>query len=273
MLGNTSYAAEKSLSYDTTNYIYLSDMDYVKEKSFAEPGNSIMYDKNANSGLLSLYVDASKSNGGTPKKFIKGISAWAQSEIVYDLTSVQNKYDFFESYIGVDSSQQDTYYNDGVTFYIYTSNSIDGNWNLKYKSRTFKGWDKSEKIKINLENNKYLKLVANRTGGGWWSSWYDDALYADAKLVKEGYVKPPITSDLKTVEQYTQEIKELKNSGKDYKLKLLQRKFVNNFGYDVLCALTDYTNEYNETLDWLMNNEKVLEEYLLGGTPDRKLFK
>lgn len=67
--------------------------------------------------MIKLKVD------NNAKSFYKGICAWAQSQIVYDLSA----YDYFTAYLGVDISEQDTYFNTGLRFFIYTSD--DGqNW-------------------------------------------------------------------------------------------------------------------------------------------------
>ena len=100
------------------NYIYLSDISYLTDKSFAQSGYSILLDKNKDSDFITLNVN------GKVMPFLKGICAWATSEIVYDLTEYD--YDYFTSYIGIDTSEQSDYFNTGAKFYIYTSKYGDG---------------------------------------------------------------------------------------------------------------------------------------------------
>ena len=73
-----SYGATPKENNDS-EYVYLSDIAYIKDKSFAPSGESILLDKNKANDLITLKVN-DKS-----KPFIKGICAWATSEIVYDL--------------------------------------------------------------------------------------------------------------------------------------------------------------------------------------------
>ncbi len=258
------------------SYVYLSDIQYDKNLSKAKDGYEIHLDKNNRSGLITLNIDNIK----TP--FIKGISAWASSTLVYDLTNYQN-FDYFTSYIGVDAGETDTYANNGAKFTIYTSEDSK-NWQVakdadgnNATSNTFYAWSNASFIKIPIKGHKFLKLEAYENGNTWWSHWDDDTVYANAKLIKEDYVEDSQVFDLvKTVDTYDKEIKKYENDIKignftnldQYRLTILQRKFVNNVTYEILQALMNYDEEYVETLTWLMNDEKILKEYVMGGTPD-----
>ena len=104
--------------YDTTDHVYLSDINYEGDKTFVEPGYYLRLDKSNSSSLLTLNVPTEENPKGVKKVFLKGISAWATSEIVYDLSKLDHSYDYFTAYLGVDLSQISNYYNGGVTFYI-----------------------------------------------------------------------------------------------------------------------------------------------------------
>ncbi len=258
-----------SLAYDTNDYVYLSDLNYIASESYVEDGYYLHLDKNNSSGLITVNID------GRPKEFIKGISAWATSNLVYDISGYD--YDYFVSYIGVDEKEKSTYYNSGVTFTIYTSN--DGvTWNEAYKSGVKKGLDDADYIKIPLENVNYLKLYAYENGDSWYSMWYDDAVYADAKLIKDGYVESVEDDNtiVKKISDYDALIKKYESEIKDgtftnidkYALTLLQRDFVTKAGYNVLQALLKYSDNYKTVLSWLMNDKETLELYVLGGEPD-----
>ena len=255
---------EKNVTEDS-EYIYLSDISYIKDKSFAPSGESILLDRNKANDLITLKVN----NTSTP--FIKGICAWATSEIVYDLS--EYNYDYFTSYIGVDISEQSNYFNGGAKFYVYTSD--DGiDWKEQYKSGVFYGWSEAEFIKIDIKDANYLKLVADENqeyAGDWWSKWYDETVFANAKLIKENYVEDNSNYDfIKTVTEYNEIIKNHYGdeiSG-DYELTLLQREFVNNVGYAVLQALAKSSDEYKETIYWLINNKETLKLYLIAGKPE-----
>ena len=148
----TSSYAVTSQTTENPDYVYLSNISYLNEKSFAQSGYSILLDKNKDGDFITLNVNGKKM------PFLKGICAWATSEIVYDLREYD--YDYFTSYIGVDASEQSDYFNTGAKFYIYTSNDGDY-WEERCKSDILYGWSESPFIKINIKDANYLKLVAD----------------------------------------------------------------------------------------------------------------
>ena len=254
------YASESQPS--SKNYTYLSDISYDKDKSFAASGHSIHIDENDSNQMLTLIVN------GKSLSYIKGLCAWATSEIVYDLKDYD--YDYFTADLGVDISEQSNYFNTGVRFYIYTSDDGES-WTEKYKSDTLYGWSEADAVKIDIKNAKYLKLTADDNSANWWAAWYDEAVYANAKLIKEDYKED--TSDIaviKTVDTYDKELKQnnLQEITGDYELTLLQREFVKNVGYETLQALAKYSDEYKDTISWLMNDKETLRLYLAGGKPE-----
>ena len=254
------YASESQPS--SKNYTYLSDISYDKDKSFAASGHSIHIDENDSNQMLTLKVN------GKSQSYIKGLCAWATSEIVYDLKDYD--YDYFTADLGVDISEQSNYFNTGVRFYIYTSDDGES-WTEKYKSDTLYGWSEADAVKIDIKNAKYLKLTADDNSANWWAAWYDEAVYANAKLIKEDYKED--TSDIaviKTVDTYDKELKQnnLQEITGDYELTLLQREFVKNVGYETLQALAKYSDEYKDTISWLMNDKETLRLYLAGGKPE-----
>ena len=258
--GKYSYA----VSNDTkAERCYLSNISYITDKSHASSGHYIKLDKNDSDKELILNVK------GKPQVFIKGICAWASSEIIYDISKYD--YDYFTSYIGVDVSEQSNYFNTGTKFYIYTSKDAT-NWEKKYESNTLYGWSDAEFVKVELKNSKYLKLVADKNSPNWWAEWYDEAIYADAKLIKANY-KEDTTSKvefIKTLKEYDDIIKshDGEEISDDYELTLLQREFVKNVGYDTLMAFVRCEDSYKETVKWLMTDLENLRLYILGGEPD-----
>lgn len=205
---------------------------------------------------------------GKSQSYIKRLCAWATSEIVYDLKDYD--YDYFTADLGVDISEQSNYFNTGVRFYIYTSDDGES-WTEKYKSDTLYGWSEADAVKIDIKNAKYLKLTADDNSANWWAAWYDEAVYANAKRMKEDYKED--TSDIaviKTVDTYDKELKQnnLQEITGDYELTLLQREFVKNVGYETLQALAKYSDEYKDTISWLMNDKETLRLYLAGGKPE-----
>ncbi len=271
-INKVALAEYATINYDKSDHVYLSDLDYVEtlenEKvTYAKDSYDIHFDKSNSGDLLKLNVN------GTTTSFIKGLSAWATSSIVYDLTNIKNNnenvvYDYFTAYLGVEASQVSTYFNSGVVFTISTSN--DGKtWETKHKTKVLKGWDDAEFVQIDISNCKYLKLYADQNGGNWWDHWYDDALYADAKLITKDYTEKVVKNDnVLPLAEYDQKIKEAVNKNTDYQNILLKREFVNRVSYDILQALMNYSEDYTDIINWIMNDEDILYLYLLGGEPD-----
>ena len=252
-ISTPNYLANSNINKD---YLYLSDINYVNELTYVKPGYYLRLDKNSSSGLITVNIDGKK------KSFIKGISAWATSNIVYDLQDYD--YDYFTAYLGVDAKEISTYYNSGVTFKISTSNDGE-NWNDVLTTNTLKGFDNAYYAKVNIKGQRYLKLYAYENGNSWYSHWYDDAVYANAKLIKEDYEeKDKDIPYLKTVEEYDEIIKKEPTNN----LMILQRQLVSKVGYDILKSLINYSEDYENIIKWLFNDEHILELYLLGGEPD-----
>lgn len=179
------------LAYNTEDFVYLSDISFINDESFAN--TSIRLDKNDSKDIIGLKVN------DKTKYFIKGITAWANSQIVYDLRDYE--YDYFTSYLGVDISEVNNYFNTGVKFYIYGSTD-KSEWVELYKSGILTASDNSEFVKLDIGEYDYLKLVADDNSDNWWANWYDEAVYANAKLIKEGYQEEVVSLDtIKRVEE------------------------------------------------------------------------
>jgi len=88
----TNKSTALDVAAEEKQFIYLSDIPYIKEQSHVGWG-SLTLDANLesqyNNGLISLIVD------GNQKLFFKGISAHATSTVVYDLTGYN--YDYFST--------------------------------------------------------------------------------------------------------------------------------------------------------------------------------
>lgn len=267
LLNNKVFATEQNQNEE---FCYVSDIPYRSDSSVG--WGSITLDANldtsVNNGMIALMVDGEK------KQFFKGISAHATSTLIYDITKYN--YDYFTSYIGVDAGRGNN--GNGVKFSIYTS--VDGeNWDLKtpVSPQVMKGTTNAQFVTIDIKDANYIKLYAHNNG----NATADHAVYADAKLIKEGYDPGEVaTVDfIKTVEQYDNEIKKFygQEITGEYEKLLLRRKFVNNVGYDLLQFLATYKASTRDTLKWLMNGDDLVDSteddlenlryYLLGGAP------
>ena len=246
--------------------LYLSDIKYMDE-SHAASGHLIKTDKNDSDKMIELKISDDET-----RTFVKGISAWASSEVIYDLNNYN--YDYFMAYLGVDVSEQSDYFNTGVKFSIYTSQD-NKEWELKQETGAMYGWSNAVQVNIPITGAKYLKLVANNNSPNWWAEWYDEAVFADAKLVKEGYKEEEDNTKvefIKTVEEYDEIIKQHVKAGDkiegDFELALLQRELVNNVGYKILVDFVKCDDDYKATTEWLMTSLENMELYIFGGEPD-----
>lgn len=237
--------------------VYLSDIKY---KSAKVGDKTLLLDKNMNGKSITVSIE------GVDKFFLKGILAHAASEVIYDLSNYN--YDYFTAYIGVDIASRDTNQGDGVKFKIYTSQNEEDWTEILNDNNTYKANTDARFVKLDIKGAKYLKLVAEAGK----NNWSDHSVYANAKLIKEGYVEKedkPLEF-IKTVEEYNEIIKT--HYGEtvtgEYEHVLLKREFVKRVGYDILQAFAQLNNENEEMVSWLMNNPDNLRLYLLGGTPD-----
>ncbi len=251
------------LSRDNDMCEYLSDIAYDTQQSKVEWG-SITLDSNLetqyNNGLITLLLKGEKTH------FLKGISAHATSTLIYNISNYD--YDYFSAYVGVDESRQAN--GNGVKFSIYTS--VDGtNWTLKTEEtpKVLKGTDDAVFVKIDIKDANYLKLYCYNNG----NNASDHAVYADAKLYKEGYdeTQPENVDFFKKVQEYDAILKdktlEEQITGEN-ELLLLQRTLVNNIGYNLLQAIVNQNADYMEAVKWLMQDVENLRLYVLGGEPD-----
>ena len=256
-----AYAADADTEYDSSERVYLSDLSYVTDMSYIENGNRFHFDSDASNKVLSLkYEDEVKT-------FQKGISAWATSNLVYDLSNYS--YDKFTAYIGVNANQTNDYANDGAVITVYTS--VDGeNWTAAYKSSTKKGFLNSDYVEVSLKGAKYLRLYAYCNGANWWSPWYDDVLYADAKLMREGFVEDEAPNELiHTIEWYDKYLSQHDFADANYENYLLQRELVKNVSYDALQSFLKFNPKSIGTgVKWLLEDKEALSYYIIGGEPD-----
>lgn len=271
---NVQAASETSSTSGIKDPVYLSDIDYISDLSFAKSGYNIRKDVNAVGGMISLLVD------DKPTYFLKGVSAWATSEVVYDISGYQD-YDYFSAQIGLDYSQVSTYFAGTASVYIYTS--FDGEqWDLHENSDILKMMPKNNsfEVQIPLDGANYLKLSASQDGSDWWDHWYDDVIYGNAMLSQDGYEhETSLNNKIKTVDEYDVLLHEyyqtngIATTAADlnneyFQLLLLQRNFVNKYGYDLLQTHVAFSQNYNESFFYIFDNVHYLREFTLGGTPD-----
>ncbi len=248
-----SFATEQETSEE---FCYLSDIAYIKDQSSVGWG-SITLDQNLetkyNKGLITLIVN------GEQEKFLKGISAHATSTLVYDISDLD--YDYFSTYYGVDASRGTN--GNGVKFSIYTS--VDGeNWDLETSATppVKKGNSEAEFIEIDIRGKNYIKLYAHNNG----NQDSDHAVYANAKLYKDGYVSGASKeyNKIHDLQYYddTLSAHDVKyNYENNYRL-ILEREFVRKFDYEILQAYANIDKDTLDTLDWILSDDERLEQVI-----------
>lgn len=94
------------------NYIFLSDLEYISSMSNTA-WEEIKINQNIAGKKITLNVD------GEPLQFDKGITAHANSNVVYDVSKYSQEYSRFTTYAGIDRSQWDK--GNGVKFIVSVS--------------------------------------------------------------------------------------------------------------------------------------------------------
>ncbi len=253
LLPNTSFAATGE------GYKYLSDED-INPTSVRVGWDTFRKDHVNGNGKISVKVE------GAYYSFDRGLWAHASSEIVYDLRAYD--YDYFTAYVGLNQTAASS--SNGVIFKIYTS--LDGrNWNIKYNegSVVCRPGDNATHVKIDIRTEKYLKLEANDNRG----NGSDHSVYADAKLIKEGYKEPgeelvPSITELDTqIKGFVSSNANLETN-KQYELALLKRELISRTGNYALKRFIGTSKENEATFRWLISDVDNIRLYVLGGTPE-----
>ena len=250
-------------TYENSNgYLYLSDIDYIASQS--RPGwGDILKDQASNGAKISVKVE------GAYYTYDKGMWAHATSTIVYDISEYKDDYDYFTTYMGLNSTAASS--SNGVKFYVYTSK--DGtNWDLRTEENapvTGPGAN-SRYVEISIKDANYLKLYADSNG----ANGNDHSVYADAKFVTQEYLDEQKNLVL-SLDEYDQRVKDYPNkdiSDTEYELLVLQREFVSNLGEYALQRFITESEDNKATIDWLMNDIENLRYYILGGAPTGGYF-
>ena len=236
------------------NYLYLSDIEYVANKS-SVGYSSIKLDKNIDNGVIKLIKNGEVIN------FAKGVGAHAKSTLVYDIGKYSKDYTKFTANIGVDYSMRGR--GNGVTFKISTSEN-GTYWKGVKTTGVITAKNESVLVDINIEGVKYLRLIAETNGG----NEADHSVYADARLLKKGYnLNDDLYQGIKTLSQYDEEIKKvnLESNLSSSKEILQKRELVRRLGYETLQSNLRDNNKVKDTFDWLLNDKEALELFIEAG--------
>ncbi len=232
------------------SFLYLSDLTPLR----ARVGwGRLGIDKDASGNPLKLKVENSLFT------FEKGLFAHASSELIYDLTSYDNYYKYFTSFIGINASSNA---GNGVTYHFYTSND-NSNYTEVGDPIVKKPSEAATYVEIPLNNAKYLKLVINDNG----ANGNDHSIFADPKLVNSldrNFAIPDADSyDVEIKNKYNNQ-----NITNDLEFTLLKKELVKKVGKYTINSFYNESDKNKACLNWLLNNQDVLRYYILGGNPD-----
>lgn len=251
---------------DDDQYMYMSDFDPI----VASVGHgTLLKDQASNGSKISLRYD-----GGTVT-FDKGLWAHASSNLYYDLEAMGAKeegYDTFTAYIGINITSSA---GNGVKYWVYGSNDesvangqhLTGSdyWDTLYNETgavSLPGKEASY-IEIDVSNYRFVRLQIDANG----SNGNDHSVWADAKLVKDGY-NQYLTKPIAQIDEELKARGELNPSeNAEDELLVLRRDFEKNVGQYTMTQFIKGSAENRETLEWLYNNLDVLRMYTTGGKP------
>lgn len=292
------YISEKNTIAEKTEslFVYLSDYDYLtelngktlidgkpvsyatKDKCF-DTGEKIVLNgcalKSNTDGKISLATGGYGEDGfPNVKKYLKGITACAESVVVYDISAFD--YDWFSTYYGVDSKVSfagfvgEAPLNSSICkFYFYTS--VDGEtWTLESEENPpeVKGYENHAFIKFPVRDKNYIKMVAVPA---YENTQANHATYANPILFNEGFVFDDTPYDfIKTVEECDEIIKSHSYDEllSNYEEIILKRKFVSFFGYDNLQDFAHVDEQHKNVLKWILHDDvDALRYFVIGGMP------
>lgn len=241
--------------------VSLIDLGYVNDKALTYTKyKNIKLNQNTDGLPIQLKLF------GEAVQFEKGISAHAESSIVYDVEQYSKEFTHLRGYAGVDTRQASK--GDGVIFIVYTSK--DGQqWEEKFRSGVQKGQSECVILNVDITGAKYVKVFANHnTYNG-----NDHAVYGNLRLVdaSKDVQRGMVINGVKTVAEYDALLKskgEATQVAESEKKLVYQRELVNRVGYDALNDLYYRNPEYREAIDYFFNNEQALAYYIEAGLPD-----
>ncbi len=240
-------------SQQNTSYKYLSELEYMKDKTHVGYGNLIINGSESGENIH-LMVDGEKTI------FHRGIGAHATSTVMYDISKYSDTLTKFVAYLGVDARRGDG--GDGVKFTISVSD--DGEvWDELHHSKVLKGNNNAEFVDLDVTGKRYLKLYAHDNG----SQGQDHAVYADARLKTADYnIDSENTTPFKRLKEYDQQLSQSKPEENiaNHLPIIYEREFVRRIGYHTLQTL--YENpEQKEAVEFLCNNQKAMSYFIDGG--------
>lgn len=249
----TKLAANTDLTKD---YIYLSDLNYITENNWSYngwSGHEIQKDKNQDGGVLSLIINGEK------RLFAKGLGVHAKGQATFDISEYSTQFPRFIAKLGVDAARGAN----GSIWFKITASRDGKTWDILLdKTDVMTGLSEALEVDVDITGYKYLCIYVDPNG----SNAADHGTIADARLVTKDF-------QLGDTGNYTK-IQKLDyydnilgaNSSEDnynnnYRL-ILERELVKKLGYWNIQYITDFDTEISETLDWILSDNRIIEEVI-----------
>ncbi len=237
-------------------YIYLSDLDYITDNNWSYngwSGHEIQKDKNQDGGVLSLIINGEK------RLFAKGLGVHAKGQVTFDISEYSTQFPRFIAKLGVDAARG----TNGSIWFRITASKDGTTWDkLIDRTDVMTGTSEALMVDLDVTGYKYLCIYVDPNG----SNAADHGTIADARLVTEDF-------QLSDTGNYTK-IKKLDyydnilvannyedNYNNNYRL-ILERELVNKLGYWNIQYITDLDTNVSETLDWILSNNRRIEEVI-----------
>lgn len=247
-------------------YIYLSDLDWITENNWSYngwDGHAIQKDKNPEGGAITLNVN------GERRPFVKGIGLHARGQVTYDISAYSTDYPRFIAKLGIDASRPAV-----ASLWFQIFGSYDGtSWESLLKTDTLAAANEAINVDLDVEGYKYLRIFADPVG----SNASDHGDIADARLVKEDFTEDGgVPYDrIRRVEYYDELIgaRGLEDNYSNNLNLVLERELVNKLGYWNIQNSATVLPYFEETMEWILNNERVFREVIeVGEISDGALF-
>ena len=160
--GGANSSQDSTSVTNNSNFIYLSDLDYIDSLSRTDSPHPIRKNRNPDGNIITLQIN----DDGTTKQFGKGMAAHADTDLVYDISNYSDKFTKLTTWVGIDTyhaSHKDEGPADGVTFKFYVSNDLDSDqWKQVGDAVTVKQGYTAKKVTIDVKDYKYVKLETKK---------------------------------------------------------------------------------------------------------------
>lgn len=240
----------------TKDYLYLSDLNYITENNWSYNGwggHEIQKDKNQDGGVLSLIINGEK------RLFAKGLGVHAKGQVTFDISEYSTQFSRFIAKLGVDATRG----TNGSIWFRITASKDGTTWDrLIDKTNVMTGVSEALEVDLDVTGYQYLCIYVDPNG----SNAADHATIADARLVTKDFTLSDTGNytKIQKLDYYdnilgTNNFED--NYNNNYRL-ILERELVRKLGYWNIQYITDLDINVSETLDWILSNNRIIEEVI-----------